>query len=436
MSSPAPKVDKPAPPEAAVPPSNVETSEQTTPTKRSAADDELQFVSSNPVKKRRLTAQKRVEMTQPPGTPLGSSSNQQNIARLRAPVDRCRSLATASQATRPAPGPLLESRGASLPVLENFAFPQPSVPKPTQPSPPSEAISPKQLPQALPSSLGADTRSQLVTPTPNAPSQNSVTLDQISCLDFNGVPTNTSGFELGQIFSADGGVIFGPGMGNIRSSNPAPVSPLGPAMPPFTPMNNHNAIPFTMYSTGNIVTVPQAQTATHPLVPGLPHGAHTHASHNRPSSPHPAFRAPCLHCERIRQENLLRRPHWSPGLPASANLAQRSADQGQNPHHSSLTPTGSPMCSPISAQQPGAIPRSTAAFSQPAQEQSQHQHRSPAPPATPAPPGLAPPRGLVQDIIDTVRVSFPYVQVAARHGMTLAKVAEVLSRLLMSRTTL
>jgi propanediol dehydratase large subunit len=38
----------------------------------------------------------------------------------------------------------------------------------------------------------------------------------------------------------------------------------------------------------------------------------------------------------------------------------------------------------------------------------------------------------VQDIADTVRASFPYVQVAARHGMTPAKIAELLSRMLVS----
>ncbi|KAK3307577.1 uncharacterized protein B0T15DRAFT_183077 [Chaetomium strumarium] len=492
------KEEKPEPANPAVPSSNAGTSEQVTSTKRSAADDELQFISSNPVKKRRPIAQKRLEMTQPPDTlALPLSNTQQNVTRLRAHVDmarpsamssqtpaidqqqttassqvpeRCRSLAPASEATRPAPNPPLESRGASLPVLENFAFPQSSAPQPIRPTPSSEAVSPKQLPQGPPSSLGADARNQSVAPTPDVPSQNSVTLNQISCLDVNGVPTNTPGFELGPIFSANGSVISGSGMGNMRSSEAVPAPPLGPAMPPFNPMASPNAIPFTMYSTGNIVTIPQmqhcmsplpasfppgamqpppqhgrvsipgnqtqTQTTMQPAVPGLPHGAHTHTTHGRSSSPHPAYRPPCLHCERIRQENLLRRAHGSPRLPASADPRHLPEGQGQSSQHSSLSPTSSHVRHPTPAEQPGPTPRSTPAFRQPAQEHSQFQHRWPAPPAPPVSLGLSPSRSIVQDIADTVRASFPYVQVAARHGMTPAKVAELLSRILVPTTVM
>jgi hypothetical protein len=152
---------------------------------------------------------------------------------------------------------------------------------------------------------------------------------------------------------------------------------------------------------------------------------------NRPPSPAPGAKPPCLHCDRIRQEKLWRQVQASP-LPVSQQ-------------HSRHLPRPPVPAQP--GQEPGPMPRSTPADGQPVpvqiqyhhQHQHQHQHQNQHHPAarflTPvvtstraARPSLAgPAQALLHDIAQTVRAVFPYAQVADRHGMGAAKVAEVVS---------
>ncbi|KAK4099377.1 hypothetical protein N658DRAFT_517447 [Parathielavia hyrcaniae] len=362
--------------------------------KRPVADDDIQFVSSNPVKKRRMTEQKPAQTTDnsmaPPPAPTVKHLTP-TIEQI-SPVDRSRSLCGIGQAKGPLADAMLETRGASLPVLENFAFPQVFPGFPNQPSRFSVAVSPRQLPQAFatPSEADADAN-QPVRPAPGHAAQDSVTLDQISCLDFHGVPLNTPGFNLSQVFPADGGIMGGFGLNSTGGSTSARPNPL----------NAHNTIPFTMYSTGNIVTLPQTNGA---------------------GQPPPA----CLHCARLRQEHLLRQAQLVPG----------DAAQDQPPPSSQQHLCRPPSPTPLALPTLRPIPRSTPANIHPRQqqqEQQQQQHlptaQCPAPATMPAPLPLrsGPALNLVQDIAHTVQSCFPYAQVAARHGMAPARVVEVVS---------
>lgn len=449
MSEP-PQNEEPVQP----PPSCVEqATSQATPAKRPPGDDEIQFISSNPVKKTRLTEQKPAQMAQGlmPPPPPPPPKQQTPFPSQTTPVDRHRSLCDIGQTKGTAPDTIPENRGASLPVLERFAFPQSFPPLAAQSSRLSEAISPKQLPQHFPAPPEAKTNaSQPLPPPPTPAPQHSVTLDQISCLDFNGVPTSTPGFDLSCIFSGDGGIMEALGMGNMGTSASAPA-------PPVNSLNNHNAIPFTMYSTGNLMRMPQVHGGSQFPAPFASQPTHHHGTHPpgqvtnhngqypansqhsqvqpqggnmAPSrSPSPALGAkpPCLHCERIRQEKLWRQVQ-APALPV-------------NQQHSRHMPPP-----PVPAQPgpgPGSMPRSTAADGQPTtvqntypnhQHQNQHHPTAQFPTSTPTAISFAPSThlslagpALLQDIAQTVKATFPYALVATRHGVVPAKVAEVVS---------
>jgi hypothetical protein len=438
---------------AQLPHSSVEqTGDQVTPAKRSPADDELQFISSNPIKKRRLTEQNPAQMASgsmsPPPPPRQQTPSQTTLG------DRPRSLCDIGQTKATIPKPIPEIRGASLPVLEGFAFPQ-SFPVPTgQSSRLSEAISPKQLPQPFPVRCEAETNENqppglqpAATPAP----QHSVTLDQISCLDFNGVPTNTPGFDMSHIFSSDGGILEALGMGMGTSAPPPALADA------INPPSTHNAIPFTMYSTGNLMTMPPIHGGNQLPVPFASgpmqhHGVHSSGQMpnphsrgqypansqvqpqsgnmvlNRSSSSAPRAKPHCLYCTRIRQEKLWRQVQAS-SVPASQ----------KHSHH--LPPPRVPAQA-VPGPGPGPMPRSTPADGQPATVHNQYQHQhphhqhhstaqflTPAVPSTPAArPSLAGP-ALLHDIAQTVQLLFPYAHVADRHGMVSAKVAEVVSNM-------
>ncbi|KAK4151102.1 hypothetical protein C8A00DRAFT_36270 [Chaetomidium leptoderma] len=448
------KEEEPVPAQATTPPSDE------TLVKR-PANDEIEFISSNPVKKRRLTEQKSDSIAPgpmaPPPPPQTSVPKQQQTppSPRIPPTDRRRSLCGIGHVKVPVPGSTLENRGASLPALEDFLFPQSFPPIPNQPSRLSVAISPKQLPQAFPVPHGTNSNTiQPLPPAPSAAPQNSVSLDQISCLDFNGVPTNTPGFDLNQIFSADGGIMGGFGMCNTGAPS------LGMGNTPLNPMNTQNAIPFTMYSTGNIMATPQAHSGTQ-LLPSFPSAPIQSQHQQMPNSqgqypmnppqhsqqcqppggnlafgPPPVTKPPCLHCARIRQENLVRRAQGSPLLPTN-NVAHQHRPASQQHHncHPPPAPVNSHLPRPI-LPPPVLIPRSTPATGQ--QHQHRHSHHSPAAQSGGSSSSsssssmldtAATRPNLVQDIAQTVQASFPYAQVAARHGLLPAKIAEVVSNM-------
>jgi hypothetical protein len=479
--SETPKAESPPQPQAPAASGNVEAAtDQSALVKRPLSDDEIEFISSNPVKKRRMTEQKPNQMPQgsmpPPPPPIPREhtpvvKQQTPTAEQIPPLNRSQSLCGPGLVKGPVADAMLKTRGTSLPVLDNFAFPTSFPPVPAQSSRLSVAISPKQLPQALTATPEVDDNPSQPASGPAA--QNSVALDQISCLDFNGIPVNTPGFDLGRIFSADNGIMSALGLDNTGIPAPAP--------PPVNPLTTQNTIPFTMYSTGNIVTMPQtganqslaafpSQPMQHqhhqhqPQQPGVfaprdtlgsqvqyPANHHHQASlpREQPSSsrsptPTPGAKPACLHCARLRQENLMRRAQAPPLLPGTAVQPHNQAAQ---PHM--CAPSSNHLPPPTPAPSPlRPTPRSTPAGGQLANvHQRQQQQHLPAthPPATlmpsapapqiplsamlsvPARPGPAP--SLLQDIAQTVQASFPYAQLAARHGVAPARVAEVVSRM-------
>ncbi|AEO60586.1 hypothetical protein MYCTH_97184 [Thermothelomyces thermophilus ATCC 42464] len=394
------------------------------PFKRPVVEDEIEFISCSPVKKKRLTEQTTAHntttSTAPPQLQDTRSANQETRDFPQIPpAGRCRSLCGIGIGQAKAPGPetAMESRGTSLPVLEKFAFPQTFPLATGRPPRLSDAISPKQFPQAslAPPETGTNTATTISTTNTSTqiPTQeSSVTLDQISCLDFDGVPTNSPGFDAGRVFSADCGIMSGISVGNTTSAMPP--------LPPFPTSSPRAGIPFTMYSTGSIMTVPQAQNRDKPSVAVLPTGA--------------KLTSCCPHCARIRQQNTFRQaPVGVSGMsPKMATQTHGHANPQGHEHASS--PRSVPP--PPGFSPPGHIipPRSAPA---PGQEQrrlpNQWQHQNQQPPSeNPLHPGPPTPnyylRPLLQDMAQTIQASFPYAQVAARHGMAPARVAEVLAR--------
>ncbi|KAK3293958.1 uncharacterized protein B0H64DRAFT_374806 [Chaetomium fimeti] len=445
-------------------------------TKRRVPDvDEIELISSNPVKKRRSTKHNPSQTAQgpmntpqlpppdrprPPACPPSPAhppppSQAPLITNPATPApsqtltaDRYRSMCDVNQAQAPRPGSTHETRGNSLLTLEKFAFPPSLAPTQTHPRQPSEAISPKQLPQVYraPPGAGANTNErplntdQPLLPTPRPSLENSVTLDQISCLDFNGTPTNTPGFDVSQIFSTIDGIMSGVEFGNA-------VNPMyGPA-PPNLP-NTHNFVPSMTHSAGSIMTIPQAQNiplSVTPLqnqpqqhgtpTPGITSNTQAQFSHSHPAgrsmvfqgpppSPAPEANPPCPHCGRMQQEARMR-PAQNPP-PIDAMQPHHPAYQQPNCHPPPAPPVNN---NPIPSPAP-AHPAPTPHPPQPGNHQRRHDQYHPTSlSSSPAAHAELAPNAFLQDVAQTVQVSFPYAQVAAQHGMSLTTVAEALSSL-------
>ncbi|KAK3900780.1 hypothetical protein C8A05DRAFT_16950 [Staphylotrichum tortipilum] len=416
---------------------------QSPPAKRPASDDDIQFVSSNPVvKKRRLSEQKPALMLAsakdpmppppPPPPPAQPPSPKQHtmFASQPTPAHRFHSLGGGDQAGVPSsgftPAPAVESRGASLPVFRNFEFPSSLPSMPSQRPRASEAISPKHLPQALPPppEVCASTNHPSQPTAPAPPPQNSVTIGEISCLDVNGVPTNTPGFDANRVFVADGSIMGGLGMNTTGAATSAANV--------FKPLAGQNVIPFAMYSTGSFVPMPQMHgIAQHPPMGNMGLG--------RPHSPTPGPKPPCLHCAQIRQQTLLRQAQGapSPQPPGQAPVQSHTPTVNQyHHHHPPPTPTSRPGPIPRSTPPTPRPPTSAPALQPPPPPTTRHQHQPPRP-TTPSPPRPNPSTtttpyttsnsNLLRDVIQTVHDCFPYAPVAARHGVLPARVAEVLA---------
>ncbi|KAL2140235.1 hypothetical protein VTI28DRAFT_4083 [Corynascus sepedonium] len=93
----------------------------------------------------------------------------------------------------------MDTRGTSLPALEQFAFSQTPSLATRQTPRVSDAISPKQIPRTVPSpppgtgtnvteavqSMATTTTTATMTTTASPVPENLIALDQVSCLDFN-----------------------------------------------------------------------------------------------------------------------------------------------------------------------------------------------------------------------------------------------------------
>ncbi len=490
------------------------------------ADDDVQFISSNPAKRSRPVMELPSILSQlsshiPGPTTTASDLHTQdvtnNVSGLH--TDRCYSMGGVGlRLTAPVPDMSLENRGASMPAFENWSFPSAS----SQISTPrsarfSVAVSPKTVPRTVSPTI------QSITTEPRAPSsfpaqhslQTTMGLDQIPCLDFG---ENVSGFgsDVEKMLSADSGVPASGFMNTLGSQVPLPLGLV-------EPLRSQNNIPFAMYSTGNFVTIPQVHNpyAPHPfgrpgdrLVPGATPALSGMAERRsvgtrKPQHPHPALlpsaaahgpdgftmasvtedadqeRQPipflpsfpsmtskhaCVECARAQKQSLFKQIRHNHG----------SRTVRDSPHHTGLYhgPHGQPTAA--HAQQPALhthqhqAPKAIAHFTNP-----RFQTSNPQPCAkpdkrserrgTPGPTGglllpskatvtsasnldaHKPPRTPLQaqqqkqqhtpeqqkpkkhaqniyvDIAETVEETFPYAEVASRHGCTPAKIAEVLS---------
>ncbi|KAK4226163.1 hypothetical protein QBC38DRAFT_481119 [Podospora fimiseda] len=372
--------------------------------KRPVDDDDIEFISSNPVKK------------------LRSATPENNLnGQTAGPVARCGS--TASIRTQSTLDITSNSRGASFPTMfGNYAFPQSFPPISQQPRF-SLAISPKQMPQMLPqissnkSTLVQVTpKSQIPTPPPAPPPlQFTPSLAQVSCLNLNGIPSMTTDVNLGQISSNSGTI---PMAANNAPSQSMPPPPL-PTPPPF---------PFNTQSTGLLGMFPARNTAP------APHTVHAGIITNQ-------------HLPQIARHNsLLQNPNSTISGPYNTptrTLVSYSSVHGLNSclqcnlqdqvhHFQSLQShnTKINMCKPIKPPTPESTP------SPPSSQPTISSEEQPATPIPSDPPFAIPKRhklspNLYIDIAETVEEIFPYNDLATRHNTTPHKVFEALSAVIL-----
>jgi len=401
-----PPSDNPAPNEAAVAEPNADTAAS----KRAIdGDDEILFVSSNPVKRF------RVAQGEPPvSMPVANQVLVPVAVATRSPSN----IAAPTVPLAPVPDMSPDAPTGPAPILENFAFPSPAARLvPADARRVSEAISPKQLPQTISPML---LHTKVHPPTLTRP-------EQISCLDFNSAVT-----------------IPGLDLGNIFQENTPTTKHLFAAGP-----GTQNPIPFTVYSMGNLMPMQvhqQSQSGPQQLPPTL--GGTTQklvaseGARVAQGSHPPGHRIPNLISTQPRQGSPLRYTHgpgfyhgqsYQPfptpalripsGVPVAPGIAGVTVSAPGTPHsHRQPAMISTNQQSIVAQQQPlvGHQPL------QSQQQQQSQQSQQPRPPQT----GKHA-QDLFVDIAETVERTFPYAEVAVRHGVTPSRVAEALSGVVM-----
>jgi hypothetical protein len=305
-----------------------------------------------------------------------------------------------------------------------------------------------------------------VTPHPT------VRLDQISCLDLNGSPVAAPRLDTGQILLKD-----------MRSQpdncSNGIVDPMGNqsliSPPPLGTLSSQSGIPFTMYSTGNLVTMPLTQHSYIPhsssLDTNFSSKTHTGAivmptryaskgevensgaaqrqeyrnNHNTPAntgtialstmpiyptilSSHSgtARRANCLICAMSHTgANAAHPGYQSQGLPLQSF--------GHHNHRQDYPLTGfqASGVAALTMHHTGGIDKSSAMPPPPspaayAPQQANQLSSRPTPAPEPAQKKRHA-QNLLVDVAETVEAVFPYAEVATRHGVAPSKVAEALA---------
>lgn len=404
-----PPTDNPAPNEGPV----AEPNADTVAPKRAIDDDEILFVSSHPVKK------PRVAQGESPSMPVASQNPAAPVA-MATPSPS--SMTTPAVPLAPIPDMSPDPSTGPAPMLENFAFPPPAARLvPADARRISEAISPRQLPQTISPML---LHSKVHPPILQRP-------EQISCLDFSAAAT-IPGLDLGNLFQEN----------TPTAKNHFAASP-----------GTQNAIPFTVYSTGNLMPMQlhqQSQSGPQQLPSALggtsqkltaPDGARV------ANSPHPAgHRVPNLVSTQPRQGSPLRYTH-SPGFYHGQPYQQAPTPVLRFPSGIPVAP-GIPsitVSAPSTAQDHGRPPTISAnqlqslvgqqqqpLTGQQPQQSQQQQLQPPQQPQQPPPPHQGKhAQNLFVDIAETVERIFPYAEVAARHGVAPSRVAEALSGVIM-----
>lgn len=249
-------------------------SDQLVPAKREH-DDEVQFISSQPIKKMRHAGHEQgtgAQAAEP------SASDHSEGVQPQAEVDP--SMPDRSVSAMPlglpshlSADPLWENRGSSLPAMESFSFPTAGTPASARPVI-SAAVSPKQVAQTGPPGGMSATR-PLVGP---ASSPQGMTIDQVSCLDVRGPfessvtnsAANVSNVNSPQIsgnvstsqlhtMGINSRVSYMPNatFSSLDSFSTDNAAPKSNHLPPGGMAPNSEAnMPFAMHPTGNPVSLP------------------------------------------------------------------------------------------------------------------------------------------------------------------------------------
>lgn len=241
-------------------------SDQVVPAKREHSED-VQFISSQPIKKMRLAGGEHgnegqtVESQAPGRRGEGFAQDAANISM----PDRSSSAMPLGLPSHLSVDPAWETRGTSLPAMDNFSFLQTTAS--SQPAI-SAAISPKQIPKMAPPSVTGNMQSFGV----QASSSRGMTIDQVSCLDVRQPlyssnvshddtrPNNSSTLNTATTVDTMGNTIM---MDTVPNANLAsfrslesfctgiPTPSTNYTQPGDLPLDSQEVFPSVTYSTGN-----------------------------------------------------------------------------------------------------------------------------------------------------------------------------------------
>jgi hypothetical protein len=438
-------------------------------------DDEVEFISSKPVKKRRPTCQVDKKLGQQPlqfmlpPSQVASQQTAPGSATVPQIDQSTNALAANKIPAAPVADMSIEDDVVSVPLFGNFKFPPPHTISEPQRQRPSEEVSPRSFPQTItPAVLRFSAPPQ---PTSQNTLSSTVRLDQISCLDLNGSPVAAPRLNMGPDFS------------NTRSQPDSfiidvsgPLANQSLAAPPIGSLNSQNAIPFAMYSTGNLVTLPQhqhtsllstsdANLSSSPFTgariaaseypskgsavssggvlqdyrhTGFAFNPSSHSGGNVPSTFAMSTAIPGSHSGITHRANCLVCAMNHSGANAMRPVYQTQSFQPHNgsssyhrdPQDLSVSGYMASNATTLLTRQASGVDERAAMPPPPAPISSapQRQQLSSQPIPTSSPPrNRKHAQNIFVDVAETVEAIFPYADVAARHGVAPSKVAGALS---------
>ncbi|KAI1113157.1 hypothetical protein F5Y14DRAFT_232146 [Nemania sp. NC0429] len=438
-------------------------------------DDEIQFISENPVKRRRISGKQPVAI-QPAQTavPIVSTTGPTPAA-MEIPgselKDTERRLST-GMVGLPSDIHAMELtyalRGVSMPVLEHFVLDQPFR-KPRSPSPPE--LSPKQLPSTIsPATLKVPAHQHAPGAFNSAKSSNSSTV--FPSPNPNHVPgqaqtpaiTPDSTSTALDIDQTRGSEPFGPN-GHVSSIHPSRDRRIGSRSTPTPP-----SLPNSPYSEAHHDEPPSR---------GSLRPSDNHHHHNNPVHPQ---RLPCQICARLRHQAQYSRvqglpmmkaalpPHLMPQLHCHPPYGQHLHPQmiamptsnmsqiGSNFAPVMMPMNGSPFVPlPSHPQPPQPSPQLVTSRQHKEAEKDKQptpkqfkttelpqttQQKSTAASPKAVPSSIKPPASLIQptyrkpspnlivDVAETCQEKFPFEEVAKRHNVPIDKVFDVFAAII------
>ncbi|KAL7627584.1 hypothetical protein AAE478_001777 [Parahypoxylon ruwenzoriense] len=426
-----------------------------TPSKR-LDDDDVQFISCKPVKRRKISEQKPSSTLQQHNGPMISTApihiQPSPTSITTEPRESDRRVSTGMVGLPSDFNPMeltCAFRGVSLPVLEKFVLNQPFR-KPRPLSPPE--LSPKQLPQTVaPSMLSIGTNDD----RPGVPGFHTAPIAYMTANEDSVRPETATPNSPHPSSAVNQLHILNTPVTQVRSSSPVPAEPpmevglKGPAMPP-------------------------------PPLPNAGVSAAAEPAHNssplsdNPTRPH-VTKQPCQICFRMRQQANFTKTQGFPMMHHSMPhhmIPQMACHQpyGQHfhPQMMAMAPNNmhafsagyGPMIVPVNSNNFAALPshmsspmqqtdqQSTGLNPQPTAENSGDQPQSLPTPATSATnsPTISnptkPPASLIQptyrkpspnlivDVAETCQEKFPFEEVAKRHNVPIEKVFDVFAAII------